>query len=361
MLYYNIQDKLLGETSDHLIQSIEIKSSDINIYVFTWNLLNKCFSKSIYVSYSNNPYNINETCIEYKKRKYKQINIILKNIKEGIKKKYDNTIVNYSIGLLQEADYFYGCNYNTFKIVFPYLDNIWYDIFHELSNYMYVELIKIGWKIVLAPLYTRTKLNVIIFDTQVFTEISQVKEILPNENKSYHYGIEIDLNHNKTNNILSVSSIHLDYTNSNSAFEIYYHQLEKIQESKLSIIGGDTNTPSNYSNMYNLIGNYLYASNIDMNLKSGEITNIDRRNNKIKKYDGFFVSPQNINSKIIVKELQRYYWLIENKKLSIELLDDENIINHNYVSPVGKPWLKNKFYKDFKIRFNLWKIKQSFT
>jgi len=218
----------------------------------------------------------------------------------------------------------------------------------RLSKKLYIGLKNLNWKLIITPNNLFAKGVAIAFSLKKFILIEEPNAIIPGNTKKPSYGFDIRLKDKNSKIICSIGSVHLNYDDENAAFKIYEYQLNKIKQGIISILGGDANVPANDEkhNMYGLIGNYHFSSNIDKQ-DNQMITDIDERDGKVKRYDGFFLSPQNSNLRIYAHELPRDYWVIKKGELSIKRLDEnvlnqhgEPVLKHRYESLEGIPWIK---------------------
>jgi hypothetical protein len=322
-------------TSDHTYQSVMVQLTDdkeknlMSLRGATWNLLNRCESaKTNKRGISNNPWHMDETPLEYISRKEKQMAKIIQILSDPQQGQKD-------FMLLQEIDIFIA------RIKGFSSDEM--NKLTVLRADFQTNLQKIGYALI-TPEYINGFVQqpaAIIFKKNVLELVNGTERgVLPNDENA-HRAFEAEFKHIKTGKLVTLVSLHLDYTHDYSV-QIPGFQEMKTAMDKFTIMGGDTNHAPNHQ-ITGFINNWNNITNVNGYAENDKITltGNHKDNEAVKKcYDGFFVNPTSTTKVIVVEQKSEVFtknklgdWLVRSLNPATEYKN--HYIHH---SPVGIAW-----------------------
>lgn len=273
--------------SDHTYQSAAFAfySADhrllFSISGATWNLQDRGFSKrqEITNSFSNNPWDIDESLENYTLRKQAQIDKIFQKI-----------ITGKDFLFLQEIDFLTPndkTNYKTPQKIKTQLKNIFQKKLHTHS-----------WRLLLSPHHEEESTLgdreqspchplAIIYNTKTLFFQSKSRGLFLHPRSGFR-AYEWSFLHIPSHEAIALTNLHLAYE-VDYGETLYQYQKNQIQQDLCTVIGGDTNHSA--SVFASSCGNALFATNLEQRENYHAISHLDKRTGTVKNYDSFFVNP----------------------------------------------------------------------
>lgn len=247
-----------------------------------------------YTAFSNNPYDIDESLDDYKRRKEAQINQLIKNIR---------TTHGDDIVCLQEVDFL--TTKTTTKPSDIYL------LQQRLKSKLISELSRHGYSLVTSNGYETTDTTqqkmALLYNSEKY-QLNSGKGVLPTipstpADKTQFRGLELSFTSRASGTELVITNLHLTYAKDyRDELEVYQNSMK--QRGVLNIMAGDTNNIQ-CEHLNTALGDWHAATNfegtLDPNTNKITLTTTHQtmsgshlRKHLQKAYDRFFISaPQN--------------------------------------------------------------------
>lgn len=312
--------------SDHAYQSMNFQAlnpihgiKEIDLNVGSWNLQDKCKSKSNGRAYANNPYNVDESDDAYYDRKRKQIEKIANKIEQG-----------EDIIFLQECDFLLFPDSHPLKLAFKTMLQS-HDCDFVLTTIPTDGLSQQP----LATIYNKKKLSLDNSNSKGVFPTKPAKP--PNARPQQYRGFEtvFTLKDHPSTKVVA-TNVHLVYGEEYKS-EIEQYQKQKEKEGVLCVIGGDTNNVQNL-NLNTALGDWNIPTNFH---REGEsLTTIHEvlidGKPAIKAYDRFFANPpRDCYIKATTSALSERVD-IKNGEAQFRCLEENE--RHESISLVGERW-----------------------
>ena len=332
--------------SDHLPRNYQVKERYDKFKVMTWNMMNKCHDKASCSppnQFTNNPWNVNEDERQVNSRRCIQYDFLLMQLRRN----------NFSAIFLQEINELASIIENH-----PYPEKMTQKVQELLKK---EELTEEEKGILLAFNFLR-QLNELGYTAHATTKDMHCKPMVtiintaeltvaPDDNpkaalpatvngKKKHTAFVLNAKSTSTNTPINLVNLHLDYE-TDYVESILDLQQSMVKQGIMGIMAGDTNHPPN-SGLIGAIGDWKHTSNIDTDESSGELTDRDLRTSRLKNYDLLFVNPSSTTSSVTAKELDGWYFTVENGIATINPINEKT--KREYISKPGLPWMKKEIF-----------------
>lgn len=330
--------ELKNSTSDHAWQSIRVVDEDPNgqkteIRGVTWNLLNQGFAAKTPTSFSNNPFNLDETDADYIYRKTCQMMAILFLIKH-----FELKGDTLDFMFLQEVNIFTAAEINRLPAL------------KDVTDQFKKSLAELDWEFAITTRELGCKALVTLYNknTLQLNNTTPAKSYFQDKAKKKNTAFELNFTHQGTKRAVALTNLHLDYD------KIYFEemiqkQFELIKRNTISVMGGDCNHPPTYG-IRGVVGDCSKATNIarckDIYPDLGNLTDLDERfssaRNDVKMhYDCFFCGPGGAEHTISAEKMTSSYFTVENRNLAIVDCYEPRTEKQHTLQPAlqkGMPW-----------------------